>query len=314
MHINCFRSGYDAWNTKKTFHQYDLKDDDLLQYYTAINNSKFYPTQFDLNVLPAKEFHSDFFFTDGAVFSFTNEPVAEETCKDHETVCGGIRTNLSSLSRSSKSESQAREAQIESSLERVRSKTMAMHNSNDVGDTVATMFAEFVHLGIRTNRCGILIFDDNDSAEVWTARTVAEGKATLIIGKVDLKIYDLLSSAYKSWKDKKPIYQYELHGDDIVRHYEAINRSEYYPIKFDMNALPQKEFHSDFFFPEGAVFAFTAEPIAEEHAKIMKRFAGVFGQTYRRYLDLQKAEAQAREAQIEAAWKSAVFFTCHAPE
>src|SRR4029078_4257727 len=35
-------------------------------------------------------------------------------------------------------------------------------------------------------------------------------------------------------------------------------------------------------------------------SKIMKRFAGLFGQTYRRYLDLQKAEAQAREAQIEA--------------
>src|SRR6185312_2381192 len=36
-------------------------------------------------------------------------------------------------------------------------------------------------------------------------------------------------------------------------------------------------------------------------AAIFKRFAGVFGQTYRRYLDLQKAEAAAREAQIEAA-------------
>jgi hypothetical protein len=35
--------------------------------------------------------------------------------------------------------------------------------------------------------------------------------------------------------------------------------------------------------------------------KIIKRFASVFGQTYRRYLDLQKAEAQAREAKIEAA-------------
>src|SRR6185295_17764430 len=32
-----------------------------------------------------------------------------------------------------------------------------------------------------------------------------------------------------------------------------------------------------------------------------KRFAGVFGQTYRRYLDLQKAEAQSKESQIEAA-------------
>ena len=39
-----------------------------------------------------------------------------------------------------KAESQAREAQIESSLERVRSKTMAMHNSKDVGASVASHF------------------------------------------------------------------------------------------------------------------------------------------------------------------------------
>ena len=32
-----------------------------------------------------------------------------------------------------------------------------------------------------------------------------------------------------------------------------------------------------------------------------KRFAKVFEQTYTRFLDLQKAEAQAREAQIELA-------------
>ena len=32
---------------------------------------------------------------------------------------------------------------------------------------------------------------------------------------------------------------------------------------------------------------------------ILKRFAKVFEQTYTRFLDLQKAEAQAREAQIE---------------
>jgi hypothetical protein len=34
--------------------------------------------------------------------------------------------------------------------------------------------------------------------------------------------------------------------------------------------------------------------------QIFKRFAGVFGQTYRRYLDLLKAEANAREAKVEA--------------
>src|SRR6185436_2587522 len=42
------------------------------------------------------------------------------------------------------------------------------------------------------------------------------------------------------------------------------------------------------------------EPVPEAHT-IFKRFTNVFEQTYTRFLDLQKAEAQAREAQIEAA-------------
>src|SRR5258705_1661213 len=42
-------------------------------------------------------------------------------------------------------------------------------------------------------------------------------------------------------------------------------------------------------------------PITKENEAIVKRFAKVFEQTYTRFLDLQKAEAQAREAQIETA-------------
>ena len=41
-------------------------------------------------------------------------------------------------------------------------------------------------------------------------------------------------------------------------------------------------------------------PLSQEGHDIFKRFAKVFEQTYTRFLDLQKAEAQAREAQIEA--------------
>lgn len=39
----------------------------------------------------------------------------------------------------------------------------------------------------------------------------------------------------------------------------------------------------------------------EEQLQILHRFNKVFEQSYTRFLDLQKAEAQAREAQIEAA-------------
>ena len=41
--------------------------------------------------------------------------------------------------------------------------------------------------------------------------------------------------------------------------------------------------------------------ISEETFDLLKRFAAVFEQTYTRFNDLKKAEAQAREAQIEAA-------------
>jgi hypothetical protein len=59
---------YNAWKAKETFYQYVLLDEDLVRYYDAINNSKFYPTQFDLNALPSKEFHSDFFLQMGLSF------------------------------------------------------------------------------------------------------------------------------------------------------------------------------------------------------------------------------------------------------
>src|SRR5678815_248039 len=42
-------------------------------------------------------------------------------------------------------------------------------------------------------------------------------------------------------------------------------------------------------------------PATHDQLEILHRFAKVFEQTYTRFLDLQKAEAQAKEAQIEAA-------------
>ena len=201
-----------------------------------------------------------------------------------------------------KAETQVREAKIEAALERVRSRTMAMHNSEDVGETVATLFDELVKLDVHTNRCGILIANkENMQAEVWTAKSNPSGKANLIIGQLDLTVHPLLQGFYQSWKNKQPVFIYPMFGEDIKSYYRAINAMEYYPTQFDLDALPEKEFHTDFYFADGAIFAFTPELIIEEVGSIFKRFSKVFGQTDRRYLDLQKAEAQVREAQIQLA-------------
>ena len=201
-----------------------------------------------------------------------------------------------------KAEAQAREAQIEASLERVRSKTMAMHNSQDVGATVVSMFDELVKLGIdKSIRCGIGILNDTKQMEVWVASTNIKGDTSLDIGLLDMTTHPLLISVKEAWKNKKAGFTYELAGEDLKNYFKAINDAPDYPVQVDIEALPDTIMHTDFFFTEGVLFAFSPTSIPEESAQVLKRFAGVFGQTYRRYLDLQKAEAQAIEAQIEAA-------------
>ena len=73
-------------------------------------------------------------------------------------------------------------------------------------------------------------------------------------------------------------------------------------LKMKAAGIPFPAFQIDHvaFFKYGYILFITYEEVPESH-DIFKRFAKVFEQTYTRFLDLQKAEAQAREAQIEAA-------------
>jgi signal transduction histidine kinase len=195
-----------------------------------------------------------------------------------------------------------RELEIEAALERVRSKTMAMHNSADVGDTVVTLFDEVLKLGLdKSIRCGIGILEGNEQMETWSASYSPRGKFELRMGQLNMTIHPMLVGLKEAWKKNKKGYAYEFIGKDVTRYYRALNNEPEYPFNADLKTLPEKEFHNSFFFSSGILFAFTENPISEAAAGVLQRFTNVFGQTYRRYLDLQKAEAQAREGQIEAA-------------
>ena len=200
-----------------------------------------------------------------------------------------------------KAEAQAREAQIEAGLERVRSKTMAMHNSKDVGESVATLFDELTALGFLTarDRCGIGIMQPDELMEVWTAEKSIE-KTELTIGYLDMRPHALLRKVYQSWLDRKRTFRYTLVGEDKQLYADAITNQSRYKIRRDYFSSLEKIEHTDFFFEEGCLYVFSVEVISNESASVFARFVKVFGQTYRRYLDLQKAENQAREAQIEA--------------
>jgi signal transduction histidine kinase len=201
-----------------------------------------------------------------------------------------------------KAELQAREAQIEAALERVRAQTMAMHSSEDVGKCVVKMFSELTALGVdEGTRFGIGILNhENENNQLWTARKDGE-EVNMHIGNIDMSSHPLLKSARKAWKEQIPLHKYVLEGADLLNYYQMLNKAPDYKIQIPIEKLPKKEIQHCFIFEHGFFYAFSPREFQPDLILITKRFSSLFEQTYRRYLDLVRAEGQAREAEIELA-------------
>ena len=292
-----FEKQYDSWKKKENYFPV-LEGDILKSYYKIL--SKALSVSYTNFPTDRKQFGSFLPFTEGFLFTWSDEQYSEKEINILERFKVILNLTITRFLDLQKAEAQARESQIEVSLERVRSKTMAMHNSQDVADTVATMFDEWVKLGIKTFRCGIGIMESDHRMEVWTARPGNDGKVALAMGHINMSIHPLLQGAYNGWKNKQETFTYELKDDDIKKYFTAINNHVDYPVKYDLDNMPSKIYHRDFYFPEGTLFVFSLEELSAETSRVLQRFSGVLSQTYRRFLDLQRAEAQTREAKIEA--------------
>jgi signal transduction histidine kinase len=196
------------------------------------------------------------------------------------------------------SESQIKEAQVEASLERVRASAMAMRSTNDVGNATGVLFNELDKLGISLLRCGLIIINGKEKTmQVWRATTTSQGTVGQVTGKVSMSIHPMLEAAYDSWLLKETMLRYDLSGEDVINYYKAL--SNHAP-QFTQNVTTENQTSTCFFFKEGAIFTFTKDPLDAATSSELKKFAAVFGLTYRRHLDLQIAEAQAREAVKQA--------------
>lgn len=242
------------------------------------------------------------FFSGGALLMVTLDPPQQESrslLKRFTKVFGQAYQRFQDLQ---KAEAHARESEIDLALERVRAQTMAMHSSEDVGKCVVKMFSELTSLGVdEGTRFGIGILNhDNENNQLWTARKNGD-EVNMHIGNIDMASHPLLKSARKAWKKQVTLHHYVLEGEDLLNYYQMLNNAPDYKIQIPLEKLPEREIQHCFIFEHGFFYAFSPREFQPELIHITKRFSSLFEQTYRRYLDLQKAEAQAKEAQIEAA-------------
>jgi len=200
-----------------------------------------------------------------------------------------------------KAEAQAREAQIETSLERVRSRSMAMHKSDELKEVIRLVLEQFVHLKINAEHAGFYIdYKAHDDMHIWLADPNLE-PFFAVIPYFDTPTWNSFLEAKTRGTTFHP---------DLLDFEE---KNKFYHSLFQLFTIPEeaKQFYmqckglavSTVMLDNVGLYIenFDAIPFSEEENKILMRFGKVFQQTYTRFLDLQKAEAQAREAQIEAA-------------
>ena len=197
-----------------------------------------------------------------------------------------------------KSARQAREVQIELALEKVRSRTMAMQHSDELQEASFLLDEQVRALDIKTWGCAFNIYGENDSTE-WF------GNEAGILQTYKVPRAGIFNEYYKKGQKGESLVIKEFTGDECVAHYEYMSSL---PIIGDVlkklkktnNGFPTYQIDQVVYFKYGYLLFITREHVPDAH-DIFKRFAKVFEQTYTRFLDLQKAEAQIRESQIENA-------------
>ena len=199
-----------------------------------------------------------------------------------------------------KAEAQAREAQIEAGLERVRSKTMAMHRSEEVTGVAVSLNEELLKLGFEGGSTIIIINRESGDTEQWTGFSADKSLKSCFVPYFKHPCHEALLAA---WKKGEKFLVYTVAGNEkklLDEHYFTTGYKDF--PESDKRWMRQMESvtFSHAFMKYGAIH-WGPDHLTEEQMRILQRFSTVFEQSYTRFLDLQKAEAQTKEAQREVA-------------
>jgi signal transduction histidine kinase len=295
---------YESWKRGDDFIMKDFTGNSMQSYFRYLRSFPLLDEAFGKSIaaghpMPERQIHHVANFSHGNLLFITLEPCweAHDIFKRFAKVFDQTYIRFLDLQ---KAEAQAREAKVEAALERIRSKSMAMHKSAELQDLSFELVKQVQALGVKTWFCAFNIYDNdrNESTE-WGSnadgvypvyKTPREG--------IFLKYYDIGQRGAK-------FHVEEIGEDRCAAHYEWLCTipgvgESLLGMKAAGIPFPVSQIDHVAYFKYGYILYITYEPVPESY-DTFQRFAKVFEQTYTRFLDLRKSEAQAREAQIEAA-------------
>ncbi len=206
-----------------------------------------------------------------------------------------------------KAEAQTRESQIEAALEKVRSRSLAMNKPNELHEVVAVVSEKLQELGVIIDNGGVVIityFPDSKDVIHWIA-----APDFTYSGKYFIPYFDDLTFN-EAWASKDSGIAFfnkkysKAEKNPFFEHVFKYTDYKNFPDKFKEFVLKQEQLVLSYAWAKNSAImlpSHTGIVPSENDIEIIKRFAKVFEHSYIRFMDLQKAEKQARENEIELA-------------
>ena len=299
----CYDAQFKAWRNGQKYLVYTLAGDEKKAYDEQMFEHN------DYQKFPAKEqqwmravesvIFSLAFMKHGALH-WGPTPLSEEKAQILQRFAAAFEQAYTRFLDLQKAEAQAREAEIELSLERVRTKTMAMQHSNQLREIAATTLEQLQSLGFTYGACSIVIMDAVTGDMIWWISGFEKDyPASYHIPYFDHPFY---LEQLNHWKEGEK-YAVMVCEGEAKKSYDKVifSKTEFVKIPDELQKIMQafeKITFSNAYMQQGAL-SWSTDPLEDEHAKILQRFAAVFEQSYTRFLDLQKAEAQADQARLD---------------
>jgi hypothetical protein len=204
--------------------------------------------------------------------------------------CGKFSSLIEDLVRSRETE-----VIIEQALEKVRAKTLAMYCSEQLAETAEVLFEQFRLLGKNPDRMGVGIFDDElHIVKLWV--TDQDGNRLNRDFFFSLDEPTSMAKIKESWMEGKETIVIDLTGEDLQNWLRFVKHEA--RMSIDETKINGRRVQQIAFFSHGFLMFTSHEPVPPALMRLLVRFAKIFDMTYTRFIDLQKAEALAKEAEL----------------
>jgi signal transduction histidine kinase/tetratricopeptide (TPR) repeat protein len=297
-----WQSLYQGWEQKMESAHYFLQGQDRINYFRVVTNNPNYKLSDAVIELPDQHFQA-YYFPEGAIWTFSLHPHSDKDKQILKKITAVFSLTFRRYQDLKTAEAQTREARIEVALERVRSRTMAMHHSNELTETASVLFQQLKDIGLSFWASGFCIYrtDDRSLLESWMNNGSTGGflPPMLIPFEEDTGHRNIYEASLRG----ELTYVQKIEGDELANHYNwmmSIPSAKAIFEQLDKSGIasPMVQWKYAALFKQGYLLIISAQPQTVA-VGVIKRFAVVFEQAYTRFLDLQKAEAQALDLVLE---------------